>query len=246
MAQAVRHDFGNALVAAGGKAAAPAGHGIALGHAVDDNRVLLYFFAERCDAGEFASVVAETVVDLIGNDIDIMAQADLCKRPELFFGINHAGWVGRVVEHERLCFIRDGGFKLLRPHFEMLRLRRRDDHRNAADHADLLGIADPVRRGYNNLVAGIEQREKCGVQARLGAVGDDNGIIIKVHAEIFLHAVRDRLTRFDRAGRRRILRLPLPDGTDSCFFDMVGRIKIRLPCPKAHDRYALGLHLLEF
>ena len=128
----------------------------------------------------------------------------------------------------------------------MLRLRRRDDYRNAADHADLLGIADPVRRGYNDLVAGIEQREKSGVQARLGAVGDDNGVIIKVYTEVFLHAVRDRLTRFDRAGRRRILRLPFPDGTDPRFLDMVGRIKIRLPCPKAYDGDTLRLHLLEF
>ena len=128
----------------------------------------------------------------------------------------------------------------------MLRLGRRDDHRNAAHHTDLLRIADPVRRGYNNLVAGIEQREKCGVQARLGAVGNDDGVIIKVDAQIFLHAISYCLAGFNGAGRRRILRLSLPDGTDSRLFDMVGRIKIRLPCPKAHDRYALGLHLLEF
>ena len=246
MAQAVRHNFGNALVAAGGKAAAPAGHGIALGHAVDDDRVLLYFFAERCDAGEFASVVAEAVVNLVSDDVNIVTQADLRKRFQLFLGVDHAGRVGRVVEHERLRFIRNGGFKLCRRHFEMLRLRRRDDYRNAADHADLLGIANPVRRGYNDLVAGIEQREKSGVQARLGAVGDDNGVIIKVHAEVFLHAVRDRLARFDRAGRRRILRLTFPDGADAGFLDMVGRIKIRLPCPKAYDGDTLRLHLLEF
>ena len=128
----------------------------------------------------------------------------------------------------------------------MLRLRRRNDHRNAADHTDLLGIADPVRRGNNDLVAGIEQREKSGVQARLGAVGDDNGVIIKVHAEVFLHAVRDRRARFDRAGRRRILRLTFLNGTDPRFLDMVGRIKIRLPCPKAYDGDTLRLHLLEF
>ena len=246
MAQAVRHNFGNALVAAGGKAAAPAGHGIALGYAVDDDRVLLYFFAKCRNAGEFASVVAEAVVNLVSDDVNIVTQADLRKRFQLFFGVDHAGRVGRVVEHERLRFIRDGGFKLLRRHFKMLRLGRRYDHRNAAHHTDLLRIADPVRRGNDDLIAGVEQREKRSIKARLGAVGDDNGIIIKVHAEIFLHAVRDRLTRFDRAGRRRILRLSLPDGTDSRLFDMVGRIKIRLPCPKAHDRYALGLHLLEF
>ena len=246
MAQAVRHNFGNALVAAGGKAAAPAGHGIALGYAVDNDGMFLYFLAECRNAGKFLSVVAETVIDLVGNDIDIMAQADLCKRAELFFGINHAGWVGRVVEHERLRFIRDGGFKLFRRHFKMLRLGRRYDHRNAAHHTDLLRIADPVWRGNDDLIAGVEQREKCGVQARLGAVGNDDGIIIKVDAQIFLHAISYCLAGFNGAGCRRILRLSLPDGTDSRLFDMVGRIKIRLPCPKAHDRYALGLHLLEF
>ena len=99
---------------------------------------------------------------------------------------------------------------------------------------------------HEKLVAGIEQREKCGVQARLGAVGDNNGIIIKVHAEVFLHAVRDRLARFDGAGRRRILRLSFANGANSRFFDMVGRIKIRLPCPKAYDGDTLRLHLLEF
>ena len=111
-----------------------------------------------------------------------MTQADLRKRFQLFLGVDHAGWVGRVVEHERLRFIRDGGFKLFRRHFEMLRLGRRYDHRNAAHHTDLLRIADPVRRGNDDLVAGIEQREKCGVQARLGAVGNDDGVIIKVDA----------------------------------------------------------------
>ena len=208
--------------------------------------MLLYFFAERCDAGEFASVVAEAVVNLVSDDVNIVTQADLRKRFQLFLGVDHAGRVGRVVEHERLCFIRNGSFKLLRRHFKMLRLRRRDDHRNAAHHTDLLRIADPVRRGNDDLIAGVEQREKRSIKARLGAVGNDDGVIIKVHAQVFLHAISYCLAGFNGAGRWRILRLSLPDGTDSRLFDMVGRIKIRLPCPKAHDRYALGLHLLEF
>ena len=128
----------------------------------------------------------------------------------------------------------------------MLRLRRRDDYRNAAHHTDLLRIADPVRRGNDDLIAGVKQRKKRSIKARLGAVGDDNGVIIKVHAQVFLHAISYCLAGFNGARCRRIFRLSLPDGTDSRLFDMVGRIKIRLPCPKAHDRYALGLHLLEF
>ena len=34
------------------------------------------------------------------------------------------------------------------------------DHRDSSHHADLLGIADPVRRGQDHLVAGVEQRGK--------------------------------------------------------------------------------------
>ena len=128
----------------------------------------------------------------------------------------------------------------------MLRLGRRDDYRNAADHADLLGIADPVRRGNDHFVAGIKQREERSIQASLGTVRDDNGVIVKIYAKIFLHPVSNGLARLDGAGRRRILRLAFPDGTDSGFLDMVGRIKIRLPCPKANNRDALRLHLLEF
>ena len=208
--------------------------------------MFLYLFAKCRNTGELAPVVAEAVIDLVGNDIDIAADAHLCKRFQLLFGIDHAGRVGRVIEHERLCFVRNGGLQLLRRHFEMLRLGRRNDHRNAADHADLLGIADPVRRGNNNFVTSIEQCEERSIQASLSTVRDNNGVIVKIHAKIFLHPVCNGFACLDSTGRWRILRLSFSNGANSRFLDMVGRIKIRLPCPKAYDGDTLRLHLLEF
>ena len=58
--------------------------------------LLSHFFAKRCDAGEFASVVAEAVVNLVSDDVNIVTQADLRKRFQLFFSSRscRSGWTG--------------------------------------------------------------------------------------------------------------------------------------------------------
>ena len=244
MAQVVAHHLGQ-LGVGGAVTDAPAGHGVALGHAVDDDRAVFDVLIQRSEGDELDVVIHEVAVDLVRDDIDIVPAAHLRDGLELRAGVDHAGRVAGRVEHEHLGLIRDGGVQLGGGDLEIRLLLRRNDHGHRARLLDHLGIADPVGRGDDDLVPGVAQRHQGNVNRVLGARSDHDlpGLIFQ--AEIGLQAVAGGLAQLHQAGGRGVLGLVVLDGLNARLLDVLGRGEVRLACAEADDVLALCLHLLE-
>ncbi len=129
----------------GGEADPPARHGVGLGHAVDDDGLFPDVLAERGEARELEVVVDEAGVDLVGDDVDVLALDDFRERQELVLGVGAAGRIGGVVEDDRLRRRRDRGLERLGRQQEAVLLASRDDDGLALGQGDALGVGHPVR-----------------------------------------------------------------------------------------------------
>jgi hypothetical protein len=56
-------------------------------------------------SGEGLSVVHQTVVNLVRQNIDIVPDAHLHQRFQLFPAVDHAGGDGGIIDHEQLWFL---------------------------------------------------------------------------------------------------------------------------------------------
>ena len=141
----------------GGETDPPAGHRIGLGHAVDDDGLLLDVFAERGEARELEVVVDEAGVDLVGDDVDVLALDDLGQRQQLFLRVGAAGRVGGVIEDDGLGRRRDRGLERLGGQQEPVLLPRPDDDGLALGQGDALGVGHPIGGRHDDLFALVDQ-----------------------------------------------------------------------------------------
>ena len=118
------------------------------------------------------------------------------------------------------------------------------EHRHAAHHLHHLGIADPVGRGDEYLVAIIDQHAQSREDGQLGAAGDDDLRNIVGKAVVLEEFLRDGLAQGERARHGRIARPALVDGAMRRRADVFGRIKIRLAGAEADHIFALSLQRL--
>ena len=223
---------------------APAGHGIGLGDAVDEDRVRLDLVTERGDAGKLHAVIDELIIDLIRDDIQVMLHADICDGFERLFRIDSAGRVGGVIEDDGLGLIRDGLLELLRRELEALLLADIDNNGHAAEQANHLIITDPVRGRNDHFITRIDQRGQRNVDRVLGTTGDDRLRGIVFQTVVRLGAVADRLAQLDHTGGRGIACLSVADCTHAGITDAVGRGKIGLTGAEADNIFAFCFHLL--
>ena len=223
----------------------PASHGIGLGHAVDQQGAGLHVLTQSGEADKLLAVIGQAVVDLIGDDIDVLLHTDLGDLLQLLAAVHHAGGVGGVVEDHALGLGGDGSGELLRSDLEVLGLGSLHHHGHAAHHADELNVADPVRSRQDDLVAGVHQSAQSHIDAGLGAVGDSHLSGGVLHAAVLLQTLADGLAQGHGAHRRRILGVVILDGLDTNLLNVVGGGEIRLTGTKADDIQTIGLHLLE-
>ena len=242
MADVVAHDLGD-VFGGQGIADTPAGHGIGLGNAVDENGALLYVLAQRGDGDELPAVVDQLIINFVSDDIHVPGDADVGQGPEHLPGVQHARGVGGRVKEDALGVVGNRFVQLLGRELEFVLLPGLGDDGDAAAHPNDLGIADPIGRGNDHLVAGVHQRADGEIDVVLGAGGDDHlrGGVVK--AAVLLHPLADGLFQLDDAGGGGVFGFIFGKGTNAGLFDVVGGGKIGLPCPKAHHVDALGFHI---
>ena len=244
MADVVGHHLGDLLVGAG-VADAPAGHGVCLGHAVDEDGALLGIGAEGGEAGELPSVIGQAGVDLVGDDVEVGLLAHGGQGLQLLLAVHHAGGVGGVVEHDGLGLGGDGPLQLAGGELEVLGLGGGDHHGHAAHHLDELIVADPVGRGQDHLVAGVDQGPQSQVHQVLGTAAHHHLAGLVLQAVVRLHAAAYRLAQLHRAGGGGVAGHVLLDGGNARRLDLVGGIEVGLTGAEADDVDAVSLHLLE-
>ena len=244
MAQIVADDLGD--VGGGGDIAdTPAGHGIGLGHAVDEQGAGLDLLPQGGQAGELLVVIGQAVVDLVGQDIQVVVHAHLGDALQLAAAVHHAGGVAGVVQDHALGFGGDGGGELLGGDLKVLGLGGVDDHGHAAYHADQLDIADPIGGGEDHLVPRVDQGAQGHIDACLRAVGHGDVLEVIVQPAVGLQPLADGLAQLHGAHAGGIAGIVVADGLDTGLLDVVGGGEIGLARAEADDVLALGLHLLE-
>ena len=244
MAQIVADQLGD--VCGGGHIAdAPAGHGIGLGDAVDQQGTLLDFGADGGQADKLLIVIDQMVIDLVGDHVQVVLHAHLGDGLQLAAGVHHSGGVGGVVQDHALGLGGDGCGQLLRGDLEVLRLRGLDHHRHAAHHPDQLDVAHPVWGRQDHLVAGIHQRPQRRIDAGLCAAGHrDLGRLI-VHAAVLLQPLAHGLAQLHGARRGSVFGIVVLDRLNTGLLDVVGGGKIGLTGTEADHIQAISTHLLK-
>ena len=158
------------------------------------------------------------------------------ERLELGARIGGAGRVRRRVEQEPLGLRRDRALERLGADLEAVLHGADHRHRRAAGEQHHVGIAHPVRRRDDHLVARIERRHEGVVEHLLaaGADGDLRGLVVE--AVLALELARDRLLQLGEPVDRGVLRrLAALDRLDRGLLDVVGRVEIRLAGAEPDD-----------
>ena len=152
------------------------------------------------------------------------------------------GVVGGV-DDDGLCALRHRGFQLLQGG-QKVRLRvGGDDDGLAARDLDHFGIADPVRRGQNHLVPGVQDGLQGQHDGLLGARGDDDFIRAVPQGFVGKNMVGNGLPQLGNALHIRIAGLACVDGFLGGPADMHRGIKIRLAHAQGDHILALLLQL---
>ena len=216
------------------KADAPAGHGIGLREAVDDDRPLFHA-RERCDAGRLLSGVEQGVVDIIRDHQQIVLHGQLGNLCHRFARHDGAGGVVRRVDHQRLGVRRDELFDGLRLHFKVMLQIRGNANCRAVAVRDLGHIVQPLRVLDQDFVALVQQDKEQEAQCAHAAVGDDDlrfRVIVQV---LQIGLFGDGLTERERTGVRRIMRDALVERFLAGLADQLRRRHIRLTDAEADD-----------
>src|SRR3546814_3149525 len=82
-----------------------------------------------------------------------------------------------------------------------------DDHRRAAGKGDDVGIAHPIGRGNDHLVARIDRRDERVEQSMLAADVDRNLVEPEIEAVVAAELAADRVLQRDRSVNERIFGL---------------------------------------
>lgn len=216
------------------KADAPAGHRIGLREAVDNDRALLHAW-ERGNAGRLFPGVEQGVVDVIGDNQQVVLDGQLCDLCQRLARHDRAGGVVRGVDHQRLGVRRNELFDGLRLHFKiMLQIRGNADCRAVAVR-NLRNVVQPLRVLDQDLVALVQQDKEQQAQCAHAAVGDDD-LRVRVVVQILqIGLFGDGLTEREHTGVRRIMRDALVERFLAGLTDQLRRRHIRLTNAETDD-----------
>ena len=145
-----------------------------------------------------------------------------------------------------MVFGRNRALEIVGLQLEAMLHRGLDRHRRAAGDRDHVGIAHPIGRRDDHLVAGIDRREKRVEQDMLAAGADDRLRGFVVEPVLALELGRDRLAQRLDAGDGRIFRLAALDGGDGGALDIVRRVEIRLADRQRDDVAPGGFQFARF
>jgi hypothetical protein len=184
------------------------------------------------------------LVHVVGQDPDVrMAKEDLGQALQLVLRIGGARGVGGRVEDQPAGTRRDHGLQFGGLQLEAAGRCGRGEDGGPAGQEDHVGIADPIGRRHDDLVArvqgghhGVEDdRLAAGRDVHLGGLVGQAVLARELGSDGFLE-LRD-------AVHRGVLGLALTDGADRGLLDVVGRVEVRLAGAEADDVSTLGLQL---
>ncbi len=174
------------------------------------------------------AVVDELGVDLVDDDPAVVIREHVRQGAQIFTAIGAAGRVRGGAEDDRLGFGRQRCAQHLGVEAKARLLRRLDDHRLGASDADLLGVAHPVRRGDDDLVARIEERHRQVEEGVLRAHRDDHLGGLVPHPASPLARGTHRVDELGHPLGRRVARRALLDRGRRALADVLGRIEVGL------------------
>ena len=238
-------DFGDGL----GRAEVtetPTSHGVGFAESVDRDGEVVGFFGERGHADVRGIIIDELLVDLVGKDENVLGECDFDQRLEFFAGVDRSGRVARAIDDDHLGARGHRVLEFLGGHFVGIRRLGLDDDRLGADEADHVGIAQPVRRGDDDFVAGFAAGEDRVVAGLLGAVADDDLARLVVDVVVGGVFLADRGAQLGQSGARRVFGETFLQRLDRRLFDVLRRIEVGLAGAESADIDALGAHGLGF
>ena len=224
-----------------GIADAPAGHGVGLGHAVQHDGAGIQFRAHIEDVAERGLGPEDVFIHVIGGDEYLgKFQQHLGQGGQFLVRVGHARGVGGAVDHEQFGAVGDGGLELSRGDLEVLLDAGIDDHRLAIGQAHHVRIGYPVGRGDDHLVAGIEQRHHQVEEALLATAGHQDLVRGITQAIIALELGDHGIFQCRGAVHGGVLGLPVMDGGNGRFLDVLGRVEVRFTGTQADNILAGG------
>ena len=224
----------------------PARHGVRLGEAVDQNRPLLHP-RNLDDRAVILSRVGQLRINLVGEYVQIMLDADLRDRLEVRPCHDRPGRIVRKWKHEDLCLRCDRRFHLLRCQSELILLLKRDDDRDRVrkDRARLVGNIAGLWNQH--LVSGINHGAKGQIDSLRSADRDEDlGYRIIIHAQPSADIGCDLCAELLQTGVRCIEGPSALKRVDALVPDRPGRIKVRLPDAKRDDIIHLRHNVKKF
>ncbi len=156
---------------------------------------------------------------------------------------HRAGGVVGGVEDHRLRAAGDGSGHLLRGGQKEICRISVDKNRNAARHADHFSVADPIRRGQNHLVAGVQDGLQRVIKHLLGACAHDDLPRVIAQPLLSQDMIGNRLAQLRDAAYVGITGFTGFQRLDCGLADVLGRIKIRLACAQGQNGHAFAFHL---
>src|SRR6185437_14020165 len=158
--------------ACGEVAYAPAGDAECLRQARDGNGAIGHS-GQRCDADVTVAVEEEVLVDLIGNDEDVVLDRDVGNDLKLSGAEDFSRWVGWGVDDDGASARVDAFAKHVEIELPVGR-GERDDDRLHAEREESVDVIAVEGLKDDDFVAGIEECEASGVQSSRCAGGDQD------------------------------------------------------------------------
>ncbi len=186
--------------------------------------------------------VDEAVVDLVGDDEEVVPVDDLGDGGHHLAAHHGAGGVRRVADEERLGAGRDALLQVIGVEGEAVLGTRRHLRVRATGEENTREIGDVARIGAQHLVALIDDGGERDVQRFADAGGrDDLGAGVVVDAVQALQVARDGGAQLDEAIVGRVVGLAILDALDGGLANLVRGDEVRL----AHAERDHALHARE-
>ena len=232
------------VLGSGGVTEAPAGHGVALGEAVDGDGDVVELRAEGSHGDVLLTIIDEVLVNFIRDDEDVLFQRDLADGEQLLLGVDGTRGVVRGGEDDHLGARGHGCLELLSGNLPAVFGFRLHEYGGAA--ADLYhgGVAHPVGGGDDDLVPGVEDGAQGLVDGGLGTGGHADLVDVVVQPVVALQLVADGLAEGGETHGGRVLGLALVERADGRLLDVLRSVLVRLTACEAENLLACGLHLL--
>jgi hypothetical protein len=171
-----------------------------------------------------------------------LGKEDLHQRFQLIGRVSGPRRIAGTVENDRLRAGGDGRLELVHGHLEAPGFCSLNHDRGGIHQEDDVGVGDPVGRGNDDLIPGLEKRLSQVIDDELGPGRGKDLRTLVGEAVIPLEFLDDRVLQVRKPRGGSVFGDPLPDGLVGGLLDVVRGVKVRLSLGKADDFNPLGPH----